>query len=345
MINKKSESRFTTTLLLFFSSLLLLNTSCQKEEVKIEPFALAYPSYFPEPVYKSADNQLTMERFVLGKKLFFDRRLSSDGTISCASCHAQTHAFADHNVSFSAGVNGALGIRNSPTIVNMLWSKSFMWDGGVNHLEVFSVAPITHPDEMNETMANVVAKLNQDEEYQSLVKKAYGHSTVTDQAILKALTAYMVSIVSVNSKYDQVRQGKSSYSAEEKKGYELFKKHCASCHSEPLFTNGTFQNNGLDSVFTDLGRGKITLLSEDVGKFKVPTLRNSELTYPYMHDGRFWTLDQVLDYYSHGIQHSETLSPLVNQNLSLTGIEKKQLKAFLFTLTDYNLLNNPLFFE
>jgi cytochrome c peroxidase len=219
-----------------------------------------------------------------------------------------------------------------------------MWDGGVNHIEVFSVAPITNPLEMNETMSNVISKLNNSSEYKNLFKIAYGIDNITDQAMLRALTMYMSMMVSCNSKYDKVRQGKVSFSTDEADGYELFKQKCASCHSEPLFTNYQFVNNGLDSIFSDLGRGEITFNANDNGKFKVPSLRNVELTYPYMHDGRFWSLNDVLDHYDHGIKSSSTLAPSLQNGIPLTVNEKTKLIAFLKTLTDYDLLGNSLFY-
>jgi len=318
--------------------------ACKKEIIKTEWIGLSYPSYFPDPVYKFNNNELTVQRFALGKKLFFDKNLSLDGTIACASCHAQSHGFADHNVSFSSGVGGALGTRNSPSIANMIWSPSFMWDGGVNHIEVFSVAPITNPLEMKETMAHVVSKLNADSEYLILFKEAYGVSQINDQVMLRALTNYMSMIVSCNSKYDKVKQGKASFTTLENNGYTLFQAKCATCHTEPLFTNYSYINNGLDSVFTDLGRARITFNDLDRGKFKVPSLRNVTLTYPYMHDGRFWTLDQVLDHYSEGIKPSSTLHPSLVDGIPLSIDEKSAIKAFLGTLKDNELLNNRLFY-
>ena len=266
--------------------------------------------------------------------------MSSDNSVSCGTCHSQVHGFADHNVNFSSGVNNLKGTRNSPAITNMIWSPAFMWDGGVNHIEVFSVAPITNPVEMNETMSNVISKLNNNSEYKNLFKIAYGIDNITDQAMLRALTIYMSMMVSCNSKYDKVRQGKVSFSTDEAEGYELFKQKCASCHSEPLFTNYQYKNNGLDSIYTDLGRGRITFNANDNGKFKVPSLRNVELTYPYMHDGRFWTLEQVLELYNSGIKHSATLAPELANGLPMTADEKKKIIAFLKTLTDYTIISD-----
>jgi cytochrome c peroxidase len=325
-------------------SIAFLVFSCQKEKPIIEEIEITYPDYFPAPVYDFTNNQFTQKRFLLGKKIFFDKQLSSDGTISCNSCHAQTHGFADHNVSFSLGVNGAIGSRNSPSIANMIWSPYFMWDGGVNHIEVFSVAPITNPDEMHETMSNVLSKLNSNIQYRKLFKEAYGSDLITDHLLLKAITLFMSKIISCNSKYDKMRQGKVEYNSMENEGYDLFKQKCASCHTEPLFTNYQFINNGIDSVFTDLGRAKITFNNEDRGKFKVPSLRNIELTYPYMHDGRFWSLEQVLNHYRSGIRNSETLHPTLTNGIEITELEQQKIISFLRTLTDYNLMGDPLFY-
>jgi cytochrome c peroxidase len=324
----------------FLFSLLLIACKKEAEITPFEELKFEYPDYFPEPVYKFVNNDLSKGRFELGRKLFYDPNLSSDGKISCASCHAQGHAFADHNVKFSMGVDGLHGNRNSPSITNLAWYPSFMWDGGVNHIEVFSVAPLTNPVEMNESMANIVSKLNANSNYKYLFKKLYGIDNVNDQAFLRALTQYMAMIVSSNSKYDEYRKGNLTLSADEMDGLALFQDKCATCHKEPLFTDFSYQNNGLDSIFSDLGRGKITLSANDNGKFKVPSLRNVALTYPYMHDGRFQNLNQVLDHYSSGIRNSSTLSSLLTQNLNISTDEKNKIIAFLNTLTDYSLLNN-----
>ena len=324
-----------------------LLVSCKKPKIeKAEPWGFNQEAYFPQPVYTFANNKQSYERFQLGAALFFDPILSSDSTISCETCHAQTHAFSGHNTPVSQGVGGALGTRNSPAIFNLAWSPAFMWDGGINHIEVMPIGPITNPVEMNETLAHVVTKLKNSEKYRKLFKKAYGTEQITDQLLLKALAQYLVMIISDNSKYDKVRRGETVYTATEQAGYDLFVQKCSQCHTEPLFTDYSYHNNGLDATFTnDLGRAHITQLPEDEGKFKVPTLRNVAKTYPYMHDGRFFTLNQVLDHYVSGIQHSATLDPILESGIPLTGLEKQQLIAFLKTLTDYDLLNNAWLFQ
>lgn len=332
----------------FVFVLLVITLSCKKEELVADPnetLTFYQPSNFPDPVYPLDQNPITMEKFKLGRELFYSKVLSSDNSISCASCHAQTHGFADHNIAFSVGVGGEVGLRNAPPIFNMAWLPYFMWDGGVNHLEVFSVAPITNPLEMNETMEHVINKLNNSDYWKTRFSAAFGSEVVTDQNLLLALTQYMLMIVSDQSKYDQVTRGQATFTAQEQAGYDLFSQKCASCHTEPLFTNNAFINNGLDLVSDDLGRAKITQLDSDKGKFKVPTLRNVLLTYPYMHDGRFFTIDQVLEHYNSGVEAHPNLDPSLQNGIPLSATDKTNLKAFFETLTDYELLGNKLVAE
>ena len=319
--------------------MLVVVVGCRKDKVEqIIPFDFEAPDYFPEVQYSFENNEVTKKRFALGKKLFFDPILSSDNTISCASCHAQVHAFADHNVALSTGVEGRLGKRNSPSIANMAWSPYFMWDGGVNHIEIFSLAPITDTNEMNETMSNVIDKLNALPKYKNHFKQAYGVDEVNDQVLFRALTNYMMMIVSDNSKYDQWIKGQAELTQEEHAGRLLFEEKCSSCHSGALQTDYSFRNNGLYATFDDLGRGRITLNEADNGKFKVPSLRNVILTYPYMHDGSIYSIRDVLDHYDEGIVSSPTLDESLTNGIPMTETEKDQIIAFLETLTDYEIL-------
>jgi cytochrome c peroxidase len=337
-ISKWGRLIMSTPILLF-----IILYACTKE--RPADFQAQVPAYFPQPNYKSHLVDYTKGRFELGKKLFFDPILSTDHSTSCASCHSQTHGFADHNVRFSSGIYGRKGVRNTPGITNLIWYPAFGWDGGVNHIEIFHLGPLTNELEMGTDMSGVLNRLNHNEEYRELFKKNYGVEKISDYELFKALTLYISEIQSFQSKYDQYRQGKSSFSEEEKKGYTLFKNHCAVCHQEPLFTNFTYQNNGLDTVFADGGRGKITKKITDYGKFRVPSLRNVALTYPYMHDGRFWNLEEVLDHYSFGVlSNSQNLSPILKKGIPHTQIERKQIIAFLNTLTDYKLLSDPKFY-
>ncbi len=334
-----------TILFIFAISAFLF--SCKKGEIEnYKEWGFEKPSHFPEPHYKFENNTQTYDRFDLGRELFYDPILSLDSTISCAKCHAQTHGFADHNVNFSLGVNNTVGKRNSPALSNLAWYPNFMWDGGINHIETFSFAPITNPLEMHETMTNVVAKLNASEHYKAKFKKAYGNATVTDQNLLKALAQFMAMMISADSKYDNYVLGKATYTSAEENGLQLFRTHCVSCHTEPLTSSFGFANNGLDSDFTDdLGRGLVTQDPNDNGKFRIPSLRNVSLTYPYMHDGRFFTLSQVLDHYSNGIVQSSTLDPSLGTGFNFTVQEKQDIITFLNTLTDQNYLANPFLSE
>lgn len=306
------------------------------------PVYFDIPKKWPKPHYDFKNNPLTEEGFQLGRQLFYDPLLSKDGTISCSSCHLQATGFTHVDHDLSHGIDGKTGLRNSLTLQNLAWSKTFMWDGGINHLDVQAIAPITSEVEMNETLENVVAKLQQSEKYTSLFEKAFGTKKITGQLTLKALSQFVVSLKTTNSKYDKVMQKKASFSAMEQKGYALFKKNCVSCHKEPLFTSDFFKNNGLpkDAVLNDLGRMKITQNPKDSLLFKVPTLRNIEFTFPYMHDGRFKTLSEVVKYYNSGIQQSPTLSKELKKPLDLSDNERTEIIAFLKTLSDKEFLFN-----
>ncbi|MBK8621280.1 MAG: cytochrome-c peroxidase [Saprospiraceae bacterium] len=328
--------------LLFFG--LTVFFSCQEDRDTLQ---MRYPGYFPEPEYTFGNNVLTSEGFVLGKKLFYDPILSKDSTVSCASCHAQEHAFADHGTALSVGIGGKMGSRNSPAIVNAAWQTSFMWDGGINHIEIMSFAPITNEVEMAEDMNHIIQKLSRNEKYKSSFQAVFGKPIIESQQVFYALTQYMAMLISDDSKYDRVKQGKSAYNEEESVGYSLFIQKCVTCHPEPLFTDYSFRNTGIGSKSNDTGRYKITLDDRDVHKFKVPSLRNVALTYPYMHDGSIRNLRSVLDHYSEGIRESDQLDPSLYKNgkpgIFLTEDEKDKLISFLNTLTDFTFTTNPLF--
>lgn len=337
---------FKIRFLLFF--VLIWSFSCQDDRDKSD-FGLAYPDYFPAPHYQFGKNTLTREGFELGRALFFDPILSVDSTISCASCHSQGHAFADHNTALSTGIFDKTGNRNSPAMFNLAWHPVFMWDGGINHIEVMPLAPITNEVEMGEDMLKVASKLSRNSSYSKRFQRVFGEKPIESQQIFYALAQYMSMLVSADSKYDRYRQGKESLSADEQDGLQIFRNKCASCHTEPLFTDFSLRNNGLEILNDDLGFERITLEEADRYKFKVPSLRNVVLTYPYMHDGRFRTLDQVLDHYSKGMVHHDNLDPLLITNnrpgIPLTDMDKVKLKAFLNTLSDFTFISNPLFSE
>ncbi len=305
------------------------------------------PSDWPEPYYNFKKNPLDSATIQLGRVLFYDPVLSSDSSISCASCHSPYNAFTHVDHALSHGIKDRIGTRNSPVLVNLAWGKSFMWDGAVNHLDMQALAPLENQLEMDETLAHVLQKIGKQEKYKRLFKTAFHSETMTGERFLKAISQFMLTLVSSNSKYDQVIRGEKGiqFTEQENKGYVLFRENCASCHTEPLFTNQSFENNGLavDSILQDIGRMRITQKSSDSLKFKVPTLRNIERSAPYMHDGRYRSLQMVLFHYSSDIHSSETLAPQLRNGIQLTEDDKRCLIAFLKTLTDYTFLSNKQF--
>ncbi len=300
------------------------------------PELISWPSYFPKPIYDFKKRPLTSAQIELGRTLFYDPILSLDSSTSCASCHSPYNSFAHTDHSLSHGIHDSIGTRNAPALINLAWNSLLMWDGAVNHIEVQPLAPITNVSEMGEDMSHVVFKLNRLNRYRKLFYSAYGDSVITGQRTLLALAQFQLSLISCNSKYDSVRTGSTAFTAQEQRGYDLFLRHCNSCHTEPLFTNGSFANNGLsiDTSLNDYGRFRITHDTNDSLKFKVPTLRNAEYTYPYMHDGRFLSLYEVIRHYTSGIQSSGTLAPQLRKPVNLSAAEKTDLVAFLLTLSD-----------
>lgn len=313
------------------------------------PKKLALPANFPTPIYDMSRNPLTEEGFALGRQLFYDGLLSKDGSISCASCHQQSAAFVQADHDLSHGVEDRIGKRNSLPIFNALYKKSFFWDGGVPKLDFVPVNPIENELEMDEKMDNVVSKLNHSIAYKKLFQQTFAVDTISSKEVLHALAQFMYAMISANSKYDKYVRGEGvTLNQSEKAGLLVFQQKCASCHSSELFTDNSFRNNGLDIDKTlDQGRADITLNKSDNAKFKVPSLRNISLTAPYMHDGRFNTLEEVLVHYSNGVKESATLDPLLYSNsklgIALSNSEKVNLIAFLNTLTDSTLITNPEF--
>lgn len=311
---------------------------------------LATPANFPALVYEVAKNQPDEATFELGRRLFYDPRLSSDGTVSCGSCHQQSRAFTDGQA-LALGVAGRRSARNTPALQNLGWHRSFMADGGVRGLELQALAPLTSPQEMNEPLADALAKLNADPEYRRRFAAIYGPGQIDTPQFLKALAQFTSALVSADSRYDKYvrHEPGGTLTAPEQGGLALFQQKCSSCHATDLFTDESFRNNGLDHTFpVDSGRAHISQQPTDAGRFRVPSLRNVAHTAPYMHDGRFATLPQVLDHYAHGVRPSRTLDPLLRQpdgrlGLSLTARQQQELLAFLNTLTDSNLLTNPRF--
>jgi cytochrome c peroxidase len=244
------------------------------------------------------------------------------------------------------GINGILGKRNSPALQNLNWNTSFMHDGGILNLEVQPLGPIANSIEQNENIGNVINKLNSTTKYKTLCNAAYGDEVMTSQRLLKSLAQFMGTMYSFNSKYDDVKKGAKTFSIDEQNGYNVFVAKCATCHTEPLFTNHEFKNNGIGvSLLNDSGRAHVTNLVSDLYKFKTPSLRNIEKSAPYMHDGRFNTLEDCLNHYSSSIASFPTLDPLLIGGFSLTAQNKKDIISFLKTLTDPTFLNDKRFAE
>ncbi len=329
--------------------------SCQEDaeqEKKYTYLDLEIPENFPLPVYDIANNRPTQEGFDLGKKLFYDGRLSSTGVISCGFCHIQEFSFTHHTHIVSHGVNGALGTRNAQGLQNLIFMKEFNWDGSVPHLDAQPIVPITTEVEMNESITNVLEKLKADPQYVEDFEKAFDNGEIDTENMLKALSQFMMMMVSADTKYDRVMRNEgSTFNTEEQQGKTLFDTKCASCHSGVLFTDQSFRNNGLpiDPQYNDIGRKRVTGQDNDLYKFKVPTLRNIAITFPYMHDGRFSTLKDVLDHYDNGVANTENIDPLfVNENglgIPLTENEKDLIISFLNTLTDDNFILDSRFSE
>lgn len=326
--------------LAFISSAGDSNLSITKKNVQLN-----LPKEFPKPVYQFQNNKVTPEGFTLGRKLFYDEILSRDSTVSCHTCHQRIAAFAHIDHTLSHGIDAKIGTRNVPALQNLIWKDAFMWDGGINHLEVQAINPITSKIEMDETLENVVKKINSNSEYRLLFKRAFKDTLINSQRLLKALSQFTGLMISSNSKYDKFTRGEVTFTEQEKSGYSLFKAKCASCHKEPLFTDNSYRNNGLraDTSLNDLGRGKITGLKEDEYKFKVPSLRNVEMTYPYMHDGRFRTLYDVLKHYGNRVSHSQGVDKAVARIENLSENDRVDLVAFLLTLTDKTFLYDRRF--
>ncbi len=342
--------KITISLLLFVAISILLLDGCKKTDALVyKPTYLTFtiPNGWPQPATNIfANNPLTEEGFQLGRKLFYDGKLSKDGNFPCASCHQQFAAFATFDHDFSHGFNNSFTTRNALPTFNLAWMPLLHWDGGINHIEVQPLAPLTATNEMAETLENVLTKLKNDAAYPELFRKAFGNTEINSQKMLKAIAQFMGSMVSSNSKYDKVQRGETTFTATEQNGYTFFKAKCNACHTEPLFTDNSFRNNGLviNTFINDFGRMKITNVKSDSLKFKVPTLRNVELTFPYMHDGRLYSLRDVLDHYSSNLITTQpTLDPLLANRIAMTATDKNNLVAFLRTLNDTTFTKNVRF--
>lgn len=309
------------------------------------PFTLTLPANFPElPAVK--DNPLTVEGVALGRRLFYDPILSGDSSQACGQCHIQQNAFGDTR-RFSAGIHGVEGTRHAPTIVNPAWIPEVFWDGRADGLEDQAREPVPNPIEMALPWPEAIERLQAHPEYPALFCAAFGDSRVTQDRVVKAIAQFERTFVSANSRYDRFRRGEETFTQAEQRGFDIFRTErgdCFHCHDELFFATSTFHNTGLDSIVQDNGRSDVTGDPADIGKFKSMTLRNIEVSSPYMHDGRFATLEEVLHHYNEGFHDSDDTDPLIRARLTrppMTQGEIDTLIVFLHTLTDPDFLLNP----
>ncbi|WP_336066412.1 cytochrome c peroxidase [Mesoflavibacter sp. CH_XMU1404-2] len=349
-----------------YSFLAILIWSCSKSEDTPDtgdyvpvPYQLDIPAHFDQLLIDPVipfNNPMTEEGVALGKRLFYDRILSVDNSKACASCHMPQNAFSDSN-QFSAGVSGNIGTRNSMPLFNLAWNfdDNYFWDGRALGLEHQALEPVTNPIELeNQSWTEVENRLNNHPEYPNLFNQAFGTSTITKNLVSKAIAQFERTLISGNSKFDRYLLGQATLTPQEQEGLNIFmdedRGDCFHCHgnpNNPLWTDNQFHNNGLDATFTDLGLGAVTGNHNDDGKFRSPSLRNLAYTAPYMHDGRFATLDEVIEHYSTGLQDSDTIDTLMKKvdegGVQLSEVDKANLKAFLLSLSDPSFLNNPAF--
>jgi cytochrome c peroxidase len=310
----------------------------------IEYYQLKLPDSLPPPVYDFSKNPLTQQGIALGRYLFYDAKLSKDSSVSCGFCHQQFAAFGHFDHAISHGVLGRTGNRSVPSLFNLIWQKDFMWDGGVNHLDIQPLTPITDENEMGMDLKELIDRLQGNKTYKKLFKDAFGTEQVTSQRMFRALAQFMATMISFESRYDSVMRGEPGvvFTAEERGGYRTFQQKCAACHKEPFFTDFSIRNNGLPYLpsMNDVGRMRVTNNTADYLKFKVPSLRNILVSSPYMHDGRFFDIFQVFAMYDHGQEKGNTIDPLVKDGIPLSEKEQRQLYMFLNTLTDKKFLKN-----
>ena len=320
-----------------------------KEIYNPTPYSIIIPTGFPS-MQIPENNPMTIEGIALGRRLFYDPILSGDNTLACAGCHTPEFAFTDSGEQFSVGIDGIEGNRNAMAVINAGWIEKTFWDGRASGLEGQALGPVPNPIEMHLQWPDAVEKLKMDPQYPDLFFAAFGSRNIDSLMVVQAIAQFERTLISSHSKWDKYLRGEVQISQAEAKGFEIFyteKGDCFHCHTTILFTDNLFHNNGLDSVFADKGLYEVTQNVNDIGKFKTPTLRNIQLTAPYMHDGRFSNLEEVIDFYSEGLKFSATIDPLMKKvgqgGIQLTDDEKESLLAFLKTLTDNDFVNNPDF--
>ena len=354
---------------LFAATLVMAAAGCRPdpptecvEPIGATPLEIDIPPFFP-PMDIPPDNPMTVEGVELGRLLFWEKGLSADSTQSCGSCHLPSFSFADPNP-VSTGVTGAQGTRNAMALVNMGWAQHFFWDGRAATLEEQILDPVPHPDEMNLPWDEAIARLSGDPDYVERFRVAFGEDGISAETTTKAIAQFLRTMVSADSKFDRWRRGETQLTDLEFQGYEIFNREggdpevvaggqfggdCFHCHGEAglQFSDYLFHNNGLDANFgADPGLAGVTGIALDSGRFRTPTLRNVALSPPYMHDGRFNTLEEVLEHYDSGGQPSATIDPFMKYSsggLMLQPQQKEALIAFLHTLTDTAFAQNPAF--
>lgn len=303
------------------------------------------PDGFPAPVNSFQDNALSKEGFELGRRLFYDARLSIDNQHPCSSCHQQVAGFGTFQHDRSHGVNDSHTLRNAPVLFNLAWNTDFHWDGQFTSLRDAIAQPINGHIEMGESFEGIISKIKDDAYYKEQFKAVFRYPFIRPEFILKALEQFTGYMVSAGSKYDKYKKGLTTFTAQEDAGYQLYKTKCAGCHPEPMFTDYSYRNIGLpvDPFLNDYGRMRVTAKKQDSLKFKVPTLRNTYISENYMHDGRFGTLLQCINHYRTGVQASPSLDPSLTGGITLTNTEATNLTVFLRTLTDSAFLADPRF--
>ncbi len=327
---------------IIFFSLLIVFISCSDKFGSDLSIKIRIPAGFPEINYPD-DNQPTKLRIELGRRLFYDNRLSADLTVNCSTCHVPSAAFTDGRTT-STGMSGNGGRRNAPTLANVAWLPYYMMEGGVPTLELQSLAPLHDSVEMGFNVMQMIERLNEDDEIRTLSRLAYNRDTFDAFVLTRSLAAFQRTIISGDTPYDRyiTQHQNDALSEQEKRGLDLFfseRTQCGSCHKGIFFSDFDFHNIGLYENYSDPGKERENYKKEDNGKFKTPTLRNIALTGPYMHDGSISSLEEVLLLYNEGGKNHPNKDSRIKP-LNLTPTEQADLIAFMKALTDWNFVQN-----
>lgn len=327
------------------TSIFFLLLSCNRDNI-VEPtpydnpeISLNIPTGFPALNSSVITNKPTKYGVELGERLFNEKKFSADNTISCASCHNKSNAFTDNNAR-AIGIYGRVGLRNTPPIQNMAFMQFYNWDGKILQLEKQPLVPIITHEEMNSSILDVMGKINDEQEYRELFRKAFGDENITPDRIYRSIAQFGYTLISADSKYDKVKRNEGeAFTESEARGYEVFQQKCERCHSTALFTDQSFRNVGfpLNPNSNEAGRARVTGIDADYMSFRVPSLRNIEYTAPYGSFGQFPTLKAVLDYFDNGVLDADNLDPVLKNNgrrIPLTEQDKEDLIAFMKTLSD-----------